>query len=335
VGRQTAVDTAPPLRQGAEVYVPTAPHAALARLIGTWDHEIDFGDGATGTVRATGRVTNRAILGGRFIVSEGEASNTTRKLDYGSTLIYGFDGRSGEHTVIVLDSFGTYFVTAAGRPGSVADLISMRGQTMEGGRPKHFTVELQWLSTDRYTTQILFHLAGRDPVVALKATHRRVSAGVAAGPSGGQGTAGAKDTAPKVSIAQLSWLVGNWTGSVGQDSSYEETWTPAAGGTMLSVSRTLRGDTMRAFEFIRIFERQGGLVYAAMPNGRGPATEFLLTKIGPNHATFENPAHDFPKVIRYGLNSDGILEAVISDGGQTSQTFRMTAAVGGAWSARR
>ena len=47
---------------------------------------------------------------------------------------------------------------------------------------------------------------------------------------------------------------------------------------MLAVSRTLKGDRMVAFEFLRIVERDGGLVYIAQPNGR-PPTEFTLTAI--------------------------------------------------------
>ena len=90
---------------------------------------------------------------------------------------------------------------------------------------------------------------------------------------------------------------------------------------MLAVSRTIRDDVMSAFEFLCIVERDGGLVYTAMPNGRQPATDFTLTKIDDASATFENPEHDFPKMVRYTRRADGSLEAVISDGGQKAQTF--------------
>ena len=59
-----------------------------------------------------------------------------------------------------------------------------------------------------------------------------------------------------------------------------------------------------------------------MPNGRTPATDFTLTKIDESSATFENPAHDFPKMIRYSKRPDGSLEAVVSGaGGEKPQTF--------------
>lgn len=90
---------------------------------------------------------------------------------------------------------------------------------------------------------------------------------------------------------------------------------------MLGVSRTVKDNRMVAFEFLRIVERAGGLVYIAQPNGV-PPTEFTLTAVDAESATFENPAHDYPKMIRYSKRPDGSLEARISaEGGQRPQTF--------------
>jgi hypothetical protein len=125
--------------------------------------------------------------------------------------------------------------------------------------------------------------------------------------------------AARATLTQLAWLPGTWVGG-GGPATFEERWTPAAGGAMLSVSRTLKGDRMVAFEFLRIVERDGGLVYIAQPNGR-PPTEFMLTAITTDSATFENPMHDFPKMIRYARRADGSLEARVSDGSQKSETF--------------
>jgi len=123
----------------------------------------------------------------------------------------------------------------------------------------------------------------------------------------------------RASISQIAWLAGVWVGGAGPDT-FEERWTPPSGGAMLGVSRTVKGDRMVAFEFLRIIERDGGLVYVAQPNGR-PPTEFTLRELDAESATFENPAHDFPKTIRYGKRADGTLEARISDGAQRVQTF--------------
>ena len=125
----------------------------------------------------------------------------------------------------------------------------------------------------------------------------------------------------QATMAQVAWISGVWTGARGS-STIEERWAPPAGGSMLAISRTLRDGLMPAFEFLCIVERDGGLVYTAMPNGRSPATDFTLTKIDATNATFENPTHDFPKMIRYTQRPDGALEATISGaGGEKPQSF--------------
>jgi hypothetical protein len=124
--------------------------------------------------------------------------------------------------------------------------------------------------------------------------------------------------AARASIAQVEWIAGGWKGD-GKGVTFEERWTPPAGGAMLAVSRTLKGDRMVAFEFLRIVERDGGLVYVAQPNGR-PPTDFVLTELTADSATFENPAHDFPKVIRYAKRPGGALEARVGDG-QHAETY--------------
>jgi hypothetical protein len=91
---------------------------------------------------------------------------------------------------------------------------------------------------------------------------------------------------------------------------------------MYATSRTVRNSAVSEFEFLCVAERAGSLVYSAMPNGRAPATDFLLTSIDRTSATFENPSHDYPKKIRYALGADGTLEATISGAaGQRSTTF--------------
>ena len=127
-------------------------------------------------------------------------------------------------------------------------------------------------------------------------------------------------TPARGSIAQVAWIAGNWAGMDGP-SALEERWTDPSGGAMLAVSRTVRGDRMIAFEFLRIVERDGGLVYIAQPGGR-PPTDFTATSIAADSVTFENPAHDYPQMIRYARRADGGLDATISAaGGARPKTY--------------
>jgi Domain of unknown function (DUF6265) len=142
----------------------------------------------------------------------------------------------------------------------------------------------------------------------------------------GAGVSPLSAQAPRPAVAatlqQIAWLAGDWRGTSGP-MTIEERWTDAAGGAMFAVARTLKGDRLAAFEFLRIVERAGGIVYIAQPSGR-PPTEFTLTSITADSATFENPAHDFPKMIRYSRKPDGTLEAVVSDGGKKAEVFTFT-----------
>lgn len=95
----------------------------------------------------------------------------------------------------------------------------------------------------------------------------------------------------RATLAQLAWLAGEWRGTAGP-LAFEEWWTNGAGGVMLAVARTVRA----------------------------------VTTIAPDSATFENPVHDFPKVIRYLRTDGGGLEAIVSDGARNSQRFVFTRA---------
>jgi Domain of unknown function (DUF6265) len=116
----------------------------------------------------------------------------------------------------------------------------------------------------------------------------------------------------KAVIGDLAWLAGAWVGTRGAEgaTSIEERWSPPLGGTMLAVSRTVSRGKMVAFEFLRIVEREGGLVYIAQPGG-APPTEFVLTELDGTRAVFENPRHDYPKRIVYELSAEGDLSATI------------------------
>ncbi len=132
-----------------------------------------------------------------------------------------------------------------------------------------------------------------------------------------------KPTAAKADLAAVAWLAGTWTGTLGR-ASIEERWGPATGGAMLATSKTEAGGRMVEFEYLRIVERDGGLVYVAQPGGR-PPTELVATAVDATSATFENPSHDFPQRIRYALGSDGVLTAEISElsgGRRMAFTFR-------------
>ena len=137
-------------------------------------------------------------------------------------------------------------------------------------------------------------------------------------------------TPAKATIDDVAWISGAWVGKRSSGSSIEERWSPARGGAMLAVSRTINaGGKMVAFEFLRIVERDGGLVYAAQPGG-APKTDFVLTEFGPTEsggkrAVFDNPRHDYPKRIVYEITAEGKLTATTGNmKGGTPRLYEFT-----------
>jgi len=116
----------------------------------------------------------------------------------------------------------------------------------------------------------------------------------------------------KAVVGDLAWLAGAWVGTrgAGGATSIEERWSPPLGGAMLGMSRTVARGKMTAFEFLRIVERDGGLVYVAQPGGAAP-TEFVLTEWSETRAVFDNPRNDYPKRIVYERTGEGALTATI------------------------
>jgi hypothetical protein len=122
-------------------------------------------------------------------------------------------------------------------------------------------------------------------------------------------------------VSDLAWIAGDWQTAAGTPR-VDEHWTPPAGGAMLGMSRTVKGDAMVAFEYLRIVERADGVFYVAHPNARTPGTDFRLTSVTPTRVVFENPQHDFPKRIVYEKKGENALTAVVDAGeGTHAETY--------------
>jgi hypothetical protein len=116
-------------------------------------------------------------------------------------------------------------------------------------------------------------------------------------------------------LADVSWISGDWQTAPGGSAQIEEHWTQAAGATMMGMSRTIAGEKTVEFEYLRIEQRADGIYYVAHPKARCPGTDFKLTRTSATEVVFENPQHDFPKRIIYRKTADDGLTASI-DGGE-------------------
>jgi len=108
-------------------------------------------------------------------------------------------------------------------------------------------------------------------------------------------------TAQPNDLMRLSWLAGCWLPTTGESGS-GETWMAPAAGTLLGMSRTVKGGRTVAHEFMQIrVGAAGGLVLIAEPSGQR-RTEFALLTLSDTEVVFENLQHDFPHRVAYRLD---------------------------------
>ena len=101
-------------------------------------------------------------------------------------------------------------------------------------------------------------------------------------------------------VDTLGWMAGCWELNVPQrQMTIAEHWMKPAGGTLIGMSRTVRGGKTTGFEFVRIVTTESGMDYVAKPSSSKDETAFKLVKSSAAEVVFENLAHDFPQRIIY------------------------------------
>jgi hypothetical protein len=113
-------------------------------------------------------------------------------------------------------------------------------------------------------------------------------------------------------IDDLAWLGGYWM-SDKRGVLMEECWLAPHGHIMLGLHRDYYDDGRSVFEYLRIVKTGDGIVYYASPGGYN-TTKFELTRLSSDgtvkEAVFENPENEFPYLIRYTLDENGLMAAV-------------------------
>lgn len=115
-------------------------------------------------------------------------------------------------------------------------------------------------------------------------------------------------------VGVLEWMAGCWA-MQSRLSSAEELWTTPAGGIMLGLSRTIRDGAATGFEHLLLLARGDTVIYRASPSGQ-PTTEFAATHLSDTLAVFENPRHDFPRIIAYRRVAGDSLHARVEGPGR-------------------
>jgi hypothetical protein len=132
---------------------PGPAHARLGRLAGEWD-VVMLIEGAE-VSKGAGRAS--AILDGRFQVVDFHLDSGPGEGSYRYTL--GFDRRHDEYSIVVMDTSGTYFVTARGPEAD--GIIQMAGTDDDPmmtrmGFEKRFTFGLDLTDNDTFSVLLSY-----------------------------------------------------------------------------------------------------------------------------------------------------------------------------------
>jgi len=122
-------------------------------------------------------------------------------------------------------------------------------------------------------------------------------------------------------LDQLAWLSGCWTLDKSEAGSVEQ-WTEPAGGSMMGMSRTIKGGKVANYEFMRITTaNDDALIFHAQPSGQD-ATSFTATTLSATEVVFESPGHDFPQRVSYRYQAPASLHATV-DGTHNGKSRRI------------
>jgi len=121
---------------------------------------------------------------------------------------------------------------------------------------------------------------------------------------------------PEKAMWDLQQLIGEWRTETDKKGKYTtEVWQPDSIG-LAGTGMEIKKDKTIFEEFMQILIREGTLYYSArIPDqNKGAWIDFAMTEHTEYMWLFENPAHDFPKKIRYTLTDENSL--TVNDSGK-------------------
>jgi hypothetical protein len=115
---------------------------------------------------------NRLIMAGRFLAST--VTGSSGGMPFETLTIIGFDRGPGVYTAVGFDTFGTFYVTAAGTWNDAEDTAVLSGSYDDPvtGHAHHY--EFVWTipSPERYTWSVVF-LDGGERQTVMEGEYRR------------------------------------------------------------------------------------------------------------------------------------------------------------------
>jgi hypothetical protein len=136
---------------------PGPEHEILATMAGTWDLAASFFSEPGAAPQTSSLVAEqRMILGGRFLESRARGETMGEEME--SLGILGYDRRHRKYTTVGFDTWGTYYVTAAGDYDPETRTLTMQGEDLDPHFGlQRFTMTTRFASDDELVYELVFH----------------------------------------------------------------------------------------------------------------------------------------------------------------------------------
>ena len=117
------------------------------------------------------------------------------------------------------------------------------------------------------------------------------------------------------------FLEGKW--KVESQESYEE-WTKHGDNSLKGISYTLKNGEFKLSEYldIKVINKEVYYIPTVIGQNYNQEIRFKLRKFDKSYI-FENPLHDFPKVIQYNFKNKDTLGIVVGDGANKKFSYRL------------
>ncbi|MEW6412905.1 MAG: DUF1579 family protein [Candidatus Zixiibacteriota bacterium] len=146
------------MARAIELATPGDEHKMLEKLCGVWDFEATMWmqPGAEPVVYP-GQSEAKLVLGGRFLY--GEFTTEAGELSGEGIYIMGFDRWREEFTYVGFDSWGTYYLTAAGAYDSVTNSITLYGEDDDPvtGYAQQYDFVVTFVSDDSWRFEVIYY----------------------------------------------------------------------------------------------------------------------------------------------------------------------------------
>lgn len=125
-------------------------------------------------------------------------------------------------------------------------------------------------------------------------------------------------------LASLDWLIGSWTGSVGEDA-IEEVWLPPVGGAMAGIFRWSKGGQVYLYELMTLEEAEGAVVLKIKHFGPGligwedkaASVVFDRVEATADRAAFAQRGGDDARIVYRRAEGGGMAVTFEEEGGPT------------------